>query len=319
MYKDLYTPGNSPVGRIGAGVLEPGVSNEYYIKPLPVSAGIPNYLSLYDSIKLRGVQNVNTPDSLVSITGGVVTRTAIASIVTGSTNSNIGAGYRWAVPNTNNIKTTFVTNGILADSTTNTNGITFQIDSLNYATRGRLQKLIDSTTANYTALFNSTTFVTNVGSAFRIAIPNTNTVKTLSSGYSLSWDSATSNQLKISIDTTLMATRAWAQSIAGGGGFTGVTSVAGTNANGFALSIATPTSTPNITISTTITGVIKGNGTAISAATSGTDYSLGTSALATGILKSTTATGALSIATAGTDYVIPSVTTLSSLATASAL
>ena len=48
-----------------------------------------------------------------------------------------------------------------------------------------------------------------------------------------------------------------------------------------------------------ITGIVKSNGTTISAATSGTDYSAGTSALTTGILKSTTATGALSIAVAG--------------------
>jgi hypothetical protein len=48
-----------------------------------------------------------------------------------------------------------------------------------------------------------------------------------------------------------------------------------------------------------INGVVKSNGTTISAATSGTDYAPGTSALATGILKSTTTTGALSIAVAG--------------------
>ena len=57
---------------------------------------------------------------------------------------------------------------------------------------------------------------------------------------------------------------------------------------------------------TTLTGVLKGNGTsAFSAATSGTDYSAGTSALATGIVKSTTSTGALSIAVANTDYQSP--------------
>ena len=51
---------------------------------------------------------------------------------------------------------------------------------------------------------------------------------------------------------------------------------------------------------TTLTGVLKGNGTsAFTAASSGTDYSAGTSALATGILKSTTSTGALTIAVAG--------------------
>jgi hypothetical protein len=57
---------------------------------------------------------------------------------------------------------------------------------------------------------------------------------------------------------------------------------------------------------TTLTGVLKGNGTsAFTAATAGTDYSAGTSALATGIVKSTTSTGALSIATANTDYQSP--------------
>ncbi|HVN56655.1 MAG TPA: hypothetical protein VMT63_00005, partial [Bacteroidales bacterium] len=53
---------------------------------------------------------------------------------------------------------------------------------------------------------------------------------------------------------------------------------------------------------TTVNGMVKGDGTSLSAATSGTDYSAGTSGLATGILKSTTGTGALSIATSGTDY-----------------
>jgi hypothetical protein len=49
----------------------------------------------------------------------------------------------------------------------------------------------------------------------------------------------------------------------------------------------------------TLTGVLKGNGTAaFTAATLGTDYSGGTSALGTGIIKSTTTTGALTIAVA---------------------
>ena len=77
-----------------------------------------------------------------------------------------------------------------------------------------------------------------------------------------------------------------------------VTSVSVTSANGFAGTVANATTTPAITLTTSITGVLKGNGTAISAATSGTDYSAGTSALTTGILKSTTTTGALSIAVA---------------------
>jgi hypothetical protein len=51
---------------------------------------------------------------------------------------------------------------------------------------------------------------------------------------------------------------------------------------------------------TTLTGLIKGTGTtAMVAATAGSDYSAGTSSLGTGILKSTTSTGALTIAVAG--------------------
>ena len=76
-----------------------------------------------------------------------------------------------------------------------------------------------------------------------------------------------------------------------GGGSGTVTSVSVVTANGFAGSVATNTTTPAITISTTITGLIKGNGTSISAATAGTDYltSVGISDLtATGTPSSTT-------------------------------
>jgi len=51
-----------------------------------------------------------------------------------------------------------------------------------------------------------------------------------------------------------------------------VTTVSVVSANGFAGTVATDTTTPAITLSTNITGVLKGNGTAISAASAGTDY-----------------------------------------------
>lgn len=50
-----------------------------------------------------------------------------------------------------------------------------------------------------------------------------------------------------------------------------LTSVSVATANGFAGS-SSGTSTPTLTLTTTITGLLKGNGTAISAATAGTDY-----------------------------------------------
>jgi len=124
-----------------------------------------------------------------------------------------------------------------------------------------------------------------------------------------------------------------ADATTGGAGAGTVTTVSVTSANGFTGTVATASSTPAITITTSITGVLKGDGTAISAATagtdyqapigtisgivkgnganaltaatSGTDYAPGTSALDTGIVKSTTTTGALTIAVSGTDYQAP--------------
>jgi hypothetical protein len=61
---------------------------------------------------------------------------------------------------------------------------------------------------------------------------------------------------------------AWATPAGGGT----VTSVSVVSANGLAGTVATATSTPAITLSTTITGLLKGNATAISAAVANTDY-----------------------------------------------
>lgn len=53
-----------------------------------------------------------------------VPQSAIGGGGSGSTNLNIGSGYRWAVPTTNNIKTFFSDGTLTLDSTTNTNAIT---------------------------------------------------------------------------------------------------------------------------------------------------------------------------------------------------
>ena len=52
---------------------------------------------------------------------------------------------------------------------------------------------------------------------------------------------------------------------------TGVASVSVVSANGFNGTVANPTTAPAITIRTTVSGIIKSNGTAIAAAVSGTD------------------------------------------------
>jgi hypothetical protein len=69
----------------------------------------------------------------------------------------------------------------------------------------------------------------------------------------------------------VLSTNGWIA--AGGGGGSGtVTSVSVTSANGFAGTVANATTTPAITLSTSVTGIVKGNGTALSAASAGTDY-----------------------------------------------
>jgi len=58
-----------------------------------------------------------------------------------------------------------------------------------------------------------------------------------------------------------------------------VTTVSVVSANGLAGTVANATTTPAITLTTTITGLLKGNGTAISAASDGTDYLSSTTGL----------------------------------------
>jgi phage-related tail fiber protein len=104
-------------------------------------------------------------------------------------------------------------------------------------------------------------------------------------------------------DAIVLGTTALTFTQVGASGGSGtVTSVSVASANGFAGSVASSTSTPDITISTSVTGLLKGNGTAVSAAVSGTDYAPATSG--SGVLKGN-GSGGFSTATAGTDYVAP--------------
>ena len=109
-----------------------------------------------------------------------------------------------------------------------------------------------------------------------------------SAGYLTSLAGAVLTTRNITINGTmqdLSADRTWTVG--------SVTSVSIVSANGFAGTVATATTTPAITISTSITGLLKGNGTAISAAVSNTDYLPVASPIFTGTLSS--GAGAISI------------------------
>jgi hypothetical protein len=106
----------------------------------------------------------------------------------------------------------------------------------------------------------------------------------------------------------------WTTGACGSG--TGVTSLSVATANGLAGTV-TATTTPVVTLTTSVTGLLKGNGTAVSAATAGTDYlaPAGSGAALTGTaasltagvatvangLKTATTTVAVNVATAPTN------------------
>lgn len=98
-----------------------------------------------------------------------------------------------------------------------------------------------------------------------------------------------------------MALRATSGS-GGGGGSGTVTSVSVIAANGLTGTVSNSTTSPAITLSTTVTGVLKGDGTTVSAATANTDYL--TPPSGTALLKAGSG-GALTNAAAGTDYQAP--------------
>jgi hypothetical protein len=90
---------------------------------------------------------------------------------------------------------------------------------------------------------------------------------------------------------------------AGGAGTGTVTTVSVVSANGLAGTVANPATTPAITLSTTVSGLLKGNGTAVGAAAAGTDYltPTGSGAQLTGITAAqagAATAGALSAETA---------------------
>jgi len=117
------------------------------------------------------------------------------------------------------------------------------------------------------------------------------------SGTSILYGNGSGGFSPVTIGSGLTFSTGTLSATSGGGGT--VTNVSVVTANGFAGTVANPSTLPAITLSTSVTGLLKGNGTAISAAVSGTDYAPATTG--TSILKGNGA-GGFSGAISGTDY-----------------
>jgi hypothetical protein len=157
-------------------------------------------------------------------------------------------------------------NGVIEDTTTTataagTTTLTIASDKNQQFTGSSTQTVV---------LPNATTLV--VGHQFYIMNRSSGAVTVNMNGGTLLQTMAASSFATFTLINNGTAAGTWDAAYSSGGGSGTVTTVSVVNANGFNGSVANAGTTPAITISTTITGVLKGNGTAISAATAGTDY-----------------------------------------------
>ena len=255
-------------------------------------------------------------------TGSVtITSDGTTSINTGSGSGSVSIGRSFntttilgTVSINNNTNSTVTINGGSSTGSITlggSGGSNFTPQSINIGNNGSGTKTISIGNG----VGNGTTTI-NAGSGGIVLSTLSTGIVTNTSGVLSSIAAGTNNQVL----TMVSGAPAWANAAGGSSAFNAITT--GTNSTAImtvntGASLATSgsgtiaaTSVPASGVSgtlgvanggtgvATITGIIKGNGTsAFSAATSGTDYSAGTSALPTGILKSTTTTGALTIAT----------------------
>lgn len=223
-----------------------------------------------------GVTSVALADTtgLFNITGSPVTSSGTLTL---SSFQNQTANSFFAAPNGSSGAPTF--RAILAaDVPTlnqNTTGTAANITATSNATLTTLSAL---TTATALASIGTITSGTWNGSIIGYTYGGTNAssqsaaqinMSPMTTAGDLTYESATPAPARLAIGSTGQVLTVsgglpvWASPATGGT----VTSVSVVSTNGFAGTVATATSTPAITIETTITGILQGNGTAISAAT----------------------------------------------------
>jgi hypothetical protein len=145
----------------------------------------------------------------------------------GLSGGNLGTGFRIYHPPSQGTKTLFNGYAVLIDSSSNTNGLTFKIDSFNIATRAFRDKLKDSLgavkqatlvsgtnikTVNGSSLLGSGDLAlsgstnTSIGGGHKVAVNSTNNIKSLKAKYAVNLDSLISGEVGIGADSSLLAT-----------------------------------------------------------------------------------------------------------------
>lgn len=129
---------------------------------------------------------------------------------------------------------------------------------------------ITGTNTQTVVLPDATTLV--VGQQFTVINRSTQNVQVNANGGGAVQTMVSASFLTLTVTDISTAAGVWDAAYTSAGGSGSVTTVSVVSANGFAGTVANAATTPAITLTTTVTGVLKGNGTAISAAAAGTDY-----------------------------------------------
>lgn len=194
--------------------------------------------------------------AIANATGSTATPTAVP-MVTAPTASAIPIRDGSANTKFNNVVTNLATTATAAGTTTLT------------VASAATQQFTGSTTQTV-VMPDATTL--SIGHSFTVTNRSSGVVTANANGGGLLQTMAAGSQATFTAVTIGTSAGTWDVAYTAAGSSGTVTTVSVVSANGFAGSVATPTSTPAITLQTSITGVLKGNGTAISAAAAGTDY-----------------------------------------------
>lgn len=208
------------------------------------------------AVTLAKMANLAANSVIANVTGSGATPTATA-LTSAATASTVPIRDANANVRMNNLIENFQTVTSAAGTTTLAVG------------SAKVTQITGSTTQTV-KLPDATTLV--VGQQFTVTNRSSGVVTLNDNSSTLVQTMAASTFVTVTCTGIGSAAGTWDVAYTAAGGSGTVTTVSVASANGFAGSVATATSTPAITVSTSITGVLKGNGTAISAATASTDY-----------------------------------------------